>query len=68
MDMKRLIQWLARVFDADITVTRTITKVVEKPVAPGQTVDGDITIDGNLCVRGSLSVSGGVTCYKPVNE
>lgn len=70
--MKKIIQWLARVFGADITVTKYITvektvevpvdKIVEIPKYLGGAIEGDVNIDGDLIVKGSLSVSGTIAC------
>lgn len=68
--MKKLIFWLARIFD--VCVEREVIKevVVEKVVVKdrylGGTIDGDVVVNGNLLVRGSLEVRGGVTIKKEV--
>lgn len=61
--MKKLIQWLAKVFDANITVEKDVTKEVVKYVTSG-TIDGDIRVDGNLVVNGRIEATKGVTCLK----
>lgn len=61
--MKRLIQWLARVFDANIT--KEVRVEVEKRIylAP-ETIQGDVNVEGNLSVCGRISATGGITCYE----
>ena len=61
--MKRLIQWLARKFDANITKEVVVTKEVSKNVASG-TIQGDLNVDGNLSVNGKITATGGITCLK----
>ena len=62
--MKKLIQWLAKVFKADIIKTVTIYKdrIIYKPL--DEITSGDITIDGNLVVDGSIEASKDIICYK----
>lgn len=64
--MKKLIIWLAKVFDANIVTERIVTKEVVKEVIEHRyltngKIEGDVVVDGNLLVNGNLSVSGGVT-------
>ena len=65
--MKKFIQWLAKKFNANITIKETIVKVVEKevikevPVFDGEVVRGNLTVEGNLVVEGYLEVYGNVT-------
>lgn len=65
--MKRIILWLAKVFN--VTVERVITKEViteiekVKYLTNGE-IKGDVSVDGNLVINGSLTVTGGITCYK----
>lgn len=61
--MKKFIQWLAKVFDADITIEKIVTKEVVKYVTSG-TIDGDVMVDGNLVVNGKIEATKGVTCLK----
>lgn len=61
--MKKFIKWLARVFDANITVEKVVTKEVVKYIASG-TIDGDIKVDGNLVVNGKIEATKGITCLK----
>jgi cytoskeletal protein CcmA (bactofilin family) len=71
--MKKFIQWLAKIFKAEITVEKIVYKdkivevEVEKLISLDGEIDGDVTIKGNLVVTGSLNVTGGVTCLK-LNE
>ena len=58
-DMKKFIQWLARVFKATITVTEK--EVREVYVYDGDVVAGDLVVKGDLVVEGSLEVYGNVS-------
>ena len=77
--MKKFIQWLANVFNANITTEKVVTKEVVKEVPvvkevtitkdvikylTNGTIKGDINIDGNLVVNGKIEATGGITCYK----
>jgi hypothetical protein len=61
--MKKIIQWLAKVFNADITIEKIVTKEVVKYISAG-TIDGDVMVDGNLVVNGKIEATGGITCLK----
>lgn len=61
--MKKFIQWLAKVFDANITIEKIVTKEVVKYISAG-TIDGDIKVDGNLVVNGKIEATKGITCLK----
>lgn len=61
--MKKFIQWLAKVFNANITTEKVVTKVVVKYVSAG-TISGDVYVDGNLVVNGKIEATGGITCLK----
>ena len=61
--MKKFIQWLAKVFNANITTEKVVTKEVVKYVSPG-TINGDIKVDGNLVVNGKIEATKGITCLK----
>lgn len=66
--MKKFIQWLAKIFKAEITVEKIVYKdkivevEVEKLISLDGEIIGDVTIKGNLVVTGSLNVTGGVAC------
>ena len=71
--MKKFIQWLAKVFNANITKEKVVTKEVVKEVPVTKevikyltngTIKGDINVDGNLVVNGKIEATGGITCYK----
>ena len=71
--MKKFIQWLAKVFNANITTEKVVTKEVVKEVPVTKevikyltngTIKGDINVDGNLVVNGKIEATGGITCYK----
>ena len=77
--MKKFIQWLAKVFNANITTEEVVTKEVVKEVPvvkevtitkevikyiTNGTIKGDVNVVGNLSVEGSITATGGITCYK----
>ena len=62
--MKKFIQWLAKIFKAEITVEKIIEIEVEKLISLDGEIDGNVTVRGDLLVTGSLNVTGGVTCLK----
>ena len=77
--MKKFIQWLAKVFNANITTEKVVTKEIVKEVPvvkevtitkevikylTNGTIKGDVNIDGNLVVNGKIEATGGITCYK----
>ena len=71
--MKKFIQWLANVFNANITTEKVVTKEVVKEVPvvkevikylTNGTIKGDVNVDGNLVVNGKIEATGGITCYK----
>ena len=71
--MKKFIQWLAKVFNANITTEKVVTKEVVKEVPVTKevikhltngTIKGDVNVDGNLVVDGKIEATGGITCYK----
>ena len=71
--MKKFIQWLAKVFNANITIEKVVTKEVVKEVPvvkevikylTNGTIKGDVNVDGNLVVNGKIEATGGVTCLK----
>ena len=71
--MKKFIQWLAKVFNANITTEKVITKEIVKEVPvvkevikylTNGTIKGDVNVDGNLVVDGKIEATGGITCYK----
>ena len=60
--MKKLIIWLAKVFDVNIVKEKiVVNEVVEYRYITNGVIEGDVIVDGNLLVNGNLSVSGGVT-------
>ena len=71
--MKKFIQWLAKVFNANITTEKVVTKEVVKEVPvvkevikhlTNGTIEGDVNVDGNLVVNGKIEATGGITCLK----
>lgn len=61
--MKKFIQWLAKVFNANITIEKIVTKEVVKYIS-ADTIDGDVMVDGNLVVNGKIEATKGITCLK----
>ncbi len=75
--MKKVLFWLARIFNVDLTVEKIVYRdkivevpvevikevIIEKQVSLGGVIDGDVTVKGDLVVEGSLS-GDGITCYK----
>lgn len=59
--MKKFIQWLAKVFNANITVVKTVEKEKKIYLASG-TIEGDINVEGNLSVNGRITATKGITC------
>jgi cytoskeletal protein CcmA (bactofilin family) len=70
--MKKVLFWLAKIFNVDLTVEKIVYRdvivevptTIEKQVALEGVIEGDVTVKGNLIVEGSLTVQGEVTCYK----
>ena len=65
--MKKFIQWLAKIFNANITTEKVVTKEVVKEVIKhltNGTIKGDVNVDGNLIVDGKIEATGGITCLK----
>ena len=71
--MKKFIQWLAKVFNANITKEKVVTKEVVKEVPvvkevikylTNGTIKGDVNVVGNLVVNGKIEATGGITCLK----
>ena len=70
--MKKFIQWLAKVFNANIITEKVVTKEVVKEVPvvkevikylTNGTIKGDVNVVGNLVVNGKIEATGGITCY-----
>ena len=71
--MKKFIQWLAKVFNANIITEKVVTKEVVKEVPvvkevikylTNGTIKGDVNVVGNLVVNGKIEATGSITCYK----
>lgn len=63
--MKKLIIWLAKVFDVNIVTEKIVVKeVVEYRYLTKGVIEGDVFVEGNLTINGDLDVKGGVTIYK----
>ena len=67
--MKKILFWLARIFNVDLTVEKIVYRdkivevEVEKLISLDGVIDGDVTVKGDLIVKGSLS-GDGITCLK----
>ena len=68
--MKKLIIWLAKVFNAEITKEVIVEKITTKEVFVSfdKDINGSVTVAGDLVVKGYLYVTGEVTCYKIKGE
>lgn len=63
--MKKLIIWLAKVFDVNIVKEKIVVKeVVEYRYLCNGVIEGDVFVEGNLVINGALDVKGGVTILK----
>lgn len=67
--MKKIILWLAGIFNVDLTVEKIVYRdkikevIIEKQISLDGVIDGDVTVKGDLVVKGSLS-GDGITCFK----
>lgn len=67
--MKKIVRWLAKVFNANIVKEKIVTKEIVKEVVEYRyltqgTIEGDVFVQGDLLIEGKLVVNGGVTLYK----
>ena len=63
--MKKLIIWLAKVFDVNIVKEKiVVSEVVEYRYLTNGVIEGDVFVEGNLVINGALDVKGGVTILK----
>lgn len=63
--MKKLIVWLAKVFDVNIVTEKiVVNEVVKYRYLTQGTIKGDVFVQGNLLIEGKLVVNGGVTLFK----
>lgn len=63
--MKKLIVWLAKIFNANIIQEKIVVKeVVEYRYLTQGVIEGDVFVEGNLVINGALEVKGGVTFLK----
>lgn len=63
--MKKLIIWLAKVFDVNIIQEKiVVNEVVEYRYLCNGVIEGDVFVEGNLVINGALDVKGGVTILK----
>ena len=68
--MKKLIIWLAKMFNVSLEkevikyVTEEVEVIKEKQITLGGVIEGDVTVKGNLVVEGILTVNGEVACHK----
>lgn len=67
--IRHFIRWLAKVFKADITTVKTVTKVETRYLPPeGGVIQGDIYVQGSICATGSISATGGIACKDTCEE
>lgn len=72
--MKKILLTLAKWFHVDLTeikyvevikeVEVPVERIVEKPIALGGVVEGDLTVEGDLLVKGALTTFGACTCFR----
>lgn len=63
--MKKLIIWLAKVFDVNIVKEKiVVNEVVEYRYLTNGVIEGDVFVEGNLVINGALDVKGSVTILK----
>lgn len=59
--MKKIVQWLAKVFNANITIEKEVEVVKEVPYylpPDGGIIEGNIQIRGNLHATGNILAGG----------
>ena len=75
--MKKLLFWLAGIFNVDLTVEKIIYRdkiievpkevikevIVEKQVALEGAIEGDVTVNGDLFVTGNIYVAGNISSH-----
>lgn len=61
--MKKLIIWLAKVFDVNIE-REVVKKEIEYRYLTEGTIKGSVIVEGDLVIKGKLAVNGGITIYK----
>lgn len=60
--MKKFIQWLAKVFNANIVVKEKEVEIVERYIYDVHgVIDHDVIIKGNLTVEGNVTIEGGLS-------
>ena len=62
--MKKIIQWLDKVFNANITIKETVynDRIIYKPLTEYQS--GDLKVEGNLIVDGAIEATQDIIAYK----
>lgn len=60
--MKKLIIWLAKVFNVDLVRVEKEIVTEVKYVTDG-VIEGDVFIEGDLLINGELKVNGSITFY-----
>ena len=66
--MKKIIQWLAKVFNANIVQEKIVYKEKTIYKSIDEYKEGDMEVDGDLKVRGNLYVTKDIICYKLKQE
>ena len=70
--MKKFIQWLAKVFKANIEkevikyVTKEVEVIKEKQISLEGVIEGDVTVKGDLYVTGHVYVAGHISAQGEV--
>lgn len=61
--IRHFIRWLAKVFKADITTVKTVTKVETRYLPPeGGVIQGNLYVQGSIYSTGFLSAKGDIVC------
>ena len=59
--MKKFIQWLAKVFNANITKEVIVEKKVIRYIQKDEILVGDIQVEGDLIVDGCVAATGNIS-------
>lgn len=65
--MKKIIIWLAKVFNVDLVRVEKEIVTEVKYLTDGE-IQGDVFVEGNLLISGELKVNGSITCYYKEDE
>lgn len=74
--MKKVLLFIAKMFNVDITETRIVEKpvikyiekeVIKYKLPVNEVLTGNVYVDGNLTIRGSLVVRGEISVFTKSN-